>query len=271
MALSVNNNYSAAIALQNLNSTNRQLETTQTRINTGLKVASAKDDGALYALSEIQKGEVSALSAVQGTIANGESIIGVSLDAGKAVMSLLNEALKKAVSAQDETLDTNQVAALNNDFTELLSQISNIVGNANFNGNNLVNDGATAINVVIDTNGGQLTISAQDLSTTGLSIDAEDLTSTTNASAAATAVRSAIATAASRLGTLGAQARSLESTGVFTKALIDANNKSISNLVDADLAEESARLQALQIKQQLGVQALSIANQGPSTILSLFR
>ena len=269
--MSVNNNYSAAIALQNLNVTNRELERTQTRINTGLKVASAKDDGAIYALAEIQKAEVSGLTAVQGTIANGESIVGIALDAGKAITGILNEMLKKSVAAQDETLSTDQRNALDNDFVELRNQIANIVNNANFNGNNIVANGATAINVIIDTQGGALTVSAQDLSSTGLSVDSNDLSSLTNASAAATAVRAAIATAASRLGTLGAQARSLESTGTFTKALIDANNQAISNLIDADLAEESAKLQALQIKQQLGVQALSIANQGPQTILSLFR
>ncbi|WP_439817007.1 flagellin [Zavarzinia sp. CC-PAN008] len=271
MVLSINNNYSAAIALQNLNSTNRNLETTQSRINTGLKVSTAKDDGAIYAIGEITKGEVSGLQAVRGVISNGESIVGVALDAGKQVNGILNEMLKKAVSATDATLTTAQRTALVDDFTALRSQIANIVNNAEFNGQNLLGTSAATIEVKINTNGGVLTVTARTLTAEALSIDSSALDSIANASAAVSAVKAAIGSAASKLGNLGANARSLEANNNFIGSLIDANNKAVSNLVDADLAEESARLQALQIKQQLGVQALSIANQAPQTLLSLFR
>ncbi|WP_439817006.1 flagellin [Zavarzinia sp. CC-PAN008] len=271
MVLSINNNYSAAIALQNLNRTNTQLETTQSRINTGLKVSTAKDDGAIYAIGEISKGEVSGLRAVSGVISNGESIVGVALDAGKQVNGILNEMLKKAVSATDQTLTTAQRNAIVDDYSALRNQIANIVNNAEFNGQNLIGTSNATIEVKINTNGGVLTLTARTLTAEALSINAATLDSLANASAAVSATKAAINEAASRLGNLGANARSLEANNAFINSLIDANNQAISNLVDADLAEESARLQALQIKQQLGVQALSIANAAPQTLLSLFR
>ena len=269
--LTINNNYSAAIALQNLNVTNRELEKTQTRLNTGQKVASAKDDAAFYGIAEMQRGEISGLIAVQGALSNGESILDVAMAAGQQISSLLNEMYKKAIAATDETLSTDQRAALSNDYVSLRDQIENIVANAEFNGRSLIQNASTAINVLVNTDGGAITVSAQDLSATGLGVLSNDLTNLANASAAVSATDVAIVTLASRLGSLGASSRSINTQQIFVKALTDSLNNSVSNIVDADLAEESARLQALQIKQQLGVQALSIANQAPQAILSLFR
>ncbi|WP_439816583.1 flagellin [Zavarzinia sp. CC-PAN008] len=273
MVLTVNNNYSAAIALQNLNVTNRSLEQTQTRINTGQKVSTAKDDAAIYAISELQKGEVSGFTSVRTAISNGESIVGVALDAGKQITSIVNEMMKKTVQAQDQTLTTAQRAAINTDYQALYAQIFNIVNNAQFNGQNLIGTSAATINVIVNTNGDSITVTARTLTPTAIGLPASIGPNDTaaGASAAVTMVRSALGTTASRLGNLGANARSLEAQNAFTKSLIDAVTHSISNLIDADLAEESAKLQALQIKQQLGVQALSIANSAPQVILSLFR
>jgi flagellin len=271
MAISINNNYSAAVALQNLNSTNAQLEKVQQRISTGLKVGSAKDDGAVYAIAEISKGEVTAQNAIIGVVNQGLSLLGVTQDAGKQLTDVLNQMLGKATSATSQTLTASQAQALDVDFAQLASQIDTIVNNANFNGSNLIKAGGASVNVTIDTANASLALGAVSLDKGSLGLTGLSLTSAAGGVAAADAVRTAITTVAATLGTFGANARTLEGTASYTKVLVDANNKAISNLVDADLAEESAKLQSLQIKQQLGTQALSIANNSPQSLLSLFR
>ena len=322
MAISINNNYAAAIAVQNLSATGAQLDVAQKRISTGRRVDSAQDDAATYAIAEISKSEVTRQKAVQGVISQGISLLSVTQDAGKKVMDALNRMLEKATAAQSSTLTTAQRAALNAEFQQARDEITTIVENANFNGTNLLKrpfipDNAQppantysetvaydGVSILIDANGNTLDIDKRVLdnsnavtSDTTVKLDLEslglvetpavaagqnnnppavaaipfDLLNATNVNASLTKVRDAIAEAAEKLGRIGAWATRLENTAGFTKALIDANNKAISNLVDADLAEESARLQSLQIKQQLGTQALSIANSAPQMLLSLFR
>jgi flagellin len=271
MSISVNNNYSAAIALQNLNNTNTQLQQVQSRISTGLKVASAKDDGAVYAISEESKGQVAQQQAILGIVNQGQSLLSVTLDAGNQITSILQQMLGKAQSATSGTLTTSQVSALDNDFQALASQLTTIVNNATFNGVNLISASGTSVTINTDVGTGTLALTAVNLDVGGLALTGLSLTSTTNAASAITSVQSAITSAAAALGTFGANSRTLDATATFTQTLIDANKKAISNLVDADLAEESARLQSLQIKQQLGTQALSIANNAPQSLLSLFR
>ena len=271
MSVSINNNYSAAIALQNLSQTSAQMQQVQNRISTGLKVATAKDDGAIYAIAEESKGQVSRQTAILGIVNQGQSLLSVTMAAGNQISSILSQALEKAQAATSGTLTSSQVTALNNDFTALVNQIDTIVNNASFNGVNLIGTGGSSVTVTTDTGSGTLTLGANALDKTGLGLTGLNLSSSANAASAITAVQTAITNAAAALGTYGANARTLDATASFTKTLIDANNKAISNLVDADLAEESAALQSLQIKQQLGTQALSIANSGPQFLLSLFR
>jgi flagellin len=116
-----------------------------------------------------------------------------------------------------------------------------------------------------------ISLSPQDMTLVGLGLDGLDLTSEASADAALTAVTAAITTSSGRLAELGAAAKQIERHTVFVSKLSDSLESGIGNLVDADLAKESARLQALQVQQQLGVQALSIANQAPQVILSLFQ
>ena len=283
MAVSVNNNYAASVALQNLSATQKQLDATQNRISTGLRVANAKDDAATYAIAELSKGEVTAQKSILGIVNQGISLLAVTQDAGKKIADVLNRMLDKATAGQSATLTTQQRAALDADFQQGIAEINTIVTNASFNGSNIISSGATAVDVRLDTAGTILTLDATKLDATTLNLSSKTLLGTAasgnaaavtpeaNAKTAADAVRAAIATMATGLGTIGAWATRLENSANFMRALVDANNKAISNLIDADLAEESARLQSLQIKQQLGTQALSIANGTPQILLSLFK
>ncbi len=274
MAFSVNTNAGAFAALQNLNETTRQLNTVQTQINTGLAVSSAKDDAATFAIAQTLRGDVSGLNAVQSSLDRASSTIDVAIAAGEAVSDLLIELKEKAVASKDSGLDTASRDALNNDFGQLRDQITSIVSNAEFNGTNVVENGGDAIVAITnDTGSNTISIAAQDLSLGGgnVTITATQSIGTSGAASVAVAnIESSISNVNTALSELGSGAARLELQSTFVNQLSDAIEVGIGNLVDADLAQASANLQSLQVKQQLGLQALSIANQAPSTVLSLF-
>ncbi len=400
--LSVNTNYSAMVALQNLNMTNTQLEEVQNRINTGFKVGSAKDNGAVFAIAEGQRARLNALASVTDGINRATSAIDVALSAGESIGKILQEMKSKAVSAQADDLTTEQRQAIQADYDALRAQIDQIANSAQFNGLNLVAAGGSSLPVLMSdlstgTVGRQISsagiagnipgLSAQlsasigyagdetvtfnlngngigtvaitgtltvqgyidqvstqtggrvtanynqatgtftyvageavagtnELTITGVNVAAgaetnflgvgvaagavtgSSVTTTivdldftvggTGALATVSGAANLLSTAGSALtasgdlesaiialnvqmASLGSQAKALDIQHNFLTALSDTVEKGIGNLVDADLAKESAKLQSLQIKQQLGAQALSIANQSPQVLLSLFQ
>ena len=275
MAFSVNTNAGAFAALQNLNKTTAQLNTTQTQINTGLKVASAKDNAATFAIAQKLRGDVAGLNAVKGSLDRATSTLDVAIAAGEAVSDLLIEMKEKAVAAKDSGLDTASRNSLNNDFAQLRDQITSIVSNAEFNGTNVVESGGTNVVAITNDDGSSnITVTAQDLSlgSTNVTITSSQSISTAgNASSAVSALEASISNVNDALSTLGSGANRIELQGEFVGKLSDSIEVGIGNLVDADLAKTSANLQSLQVKQQLGLQALSIANQATGTVLSLFR
>ncbi len=276
MTLSVNTNEGALLALQNLNATGRELNVVQNRINTGLAVASAKDDGAIFAIAQNLRADLGGLRAVKGSLDRGISVVEVAIAAAESISDILIELKAKAVAATDASLDTASRDALNNDFVSLRDQITTIVRNAEFNGINMLNSSdAAAVTAITNADGtSTITVAAQDLalSSANVTLSSNEVINTaTKASAVVSLIDTSLANVNNSLGVLGTGAKSLERQRVFADKLSDVIEVGIGNLVDADLAKESARLQALQVKQQLGVQALSIANQAPSIILSLFR
>jgi flagellin len=416
---SVNTNYGALVALQSLNQTSRELAEVQNRVNTGLKVASAKDNGAVFAIAEGQRARVASLGAVMDGIDRATSVIDVGLSAGEAIGDILKQLKEKSVAAQATDLSADQRSALQADFNALRNQIDQIANAATFNGSNLVNGsnltgGASAFSVLTsDSTGGgggrytlaglafddgagnQFSSSASLATATGLTIGANDaleftitngnetttftinveaadtiqdfvdrvasasdgrvtasyndqtgvisysaaedftvtftdgtdpaddsgfldgtagtggtsmseavapgagsnelavsgfdfrlgmtgqalagvtasldISTASGAESAVSAIDDALTALNRDLATMGAQSKALEVQKTFLGKLSDSIEAGIGNLVDADLAKESARLQALQVKQQLGAQALSIANSAPSIVLSFFR
>lgn len=276
MALnSVNTNSGALVALQNLNATNAELMTTQSRINTGKKVASAKDNGATWAIAQSQSATANALNAVKDSLQRGQSTIDVALSAGESVSDLLSQMKEKALAASDTTLDSASRTALNEDFKALRDQIGKVVSNADFNGSNMIKSGGSAIQALANADGSsKLTVAAQDLSLGGTNVTVSATASFATATAAATMVGTigtSITNVGAALAKLGTGSKALDSHLTFVSKLQDALTAGVGNLVDADLAKESAKLQALQTKQQLGIQALSIANSSSSSLLGLFR
>ena len=275
MANSVNTNLGAMIALQNLNATNAELAATQTRINTGKKVANAKDNGAIWAIAQGQRADISALGAVKTSLDRGISAVDVSLAAGESISDLLLQLKEKALAATDRSLSTASRKALNEDFKSIRDQINTVAGNADFNGINLLKTGATGFQALANAAGtASLTVSPEVLALGSTNVTVTATTSLGTATLATTAlglVNASIDKVSAALGRLGTKAKAIETHSTFVGKLSDALETGVGNLVDADLAKESATLQALQTKQQLGVQALGIANQTPQILLSLFQ
>ena len=232
MAASINTNYGALVAAQALAATSRDLDKTQNRVTTGLKVSSAKDNGAIWAIATTQKANAQALDATLNTLQRQSSVAEVGLAAGDTIMAALTE--MKTLAAAIEAGGT--VTAYQADFTALAAEITAAAAAATFDG--------TAAFATVPANP-----AAQTQAAVQTSIDAWT----------------------SALQTIGTTAKSLERQITFNGKLQDSLVAGVGNLVDADLAKESAKLTALQTKQQLGVQALSIASQGSNILLSLFR
>jgi flagellin len=275
MLNSINLNASALVALQNLSSIQQQLAQEQTIIATGKKINSPKDNGAIWSIAHTMQGKVISLDSVKDSLNRGQSTIDVAMSAGQQVSDLLLQMKAKALAASDTSLDSVSRDALNQDFKQLRDQINRVVNNADFNGVNMVKSGGTTLYALANDSGSsRLTVKAQDLSLGG-----------GNVTLAATASFNSAASASAFLGTLdadiqnvnlamthlGTGSNAMASQLKFVGSLQDSLNTGISNLVDADMAAESAKLQALQTRQQLAVQALMIANQSNSILLQLFR
>lgn len=275
MMNSVNTNPGAMMALQNLNKANMELQETQNRINTGLEVAGAKDNGGIYAIAQRMRSQVAGYGVVQQSLDRGDATLDVALAGGEAISDLLIEMKEKALAAADASLDTASRSALNEDYTALRDQISTIVNNAEFNGLNLM-DGSTNAFVALANQDGSntITISAEDMSLSGSIVtitSSSSFATATEADTIASAIGTSLDNVNSALARLGTSSKALEVHSTFVTKLSDSLEKGIGNLVDADMAKESARLQSLQVKQQLGTQALSIANSAPQSVLSFFR
>jgi len=275
MSFSVNTNSGALVALQYLTATQGQLSQTQSHINSGLKVATARDDGAIYAIAQNQRASVAGYSAVVSSINNGTSAIDVALSAGQSISDLLIQLKTKALAAADSSLDTASRNALNANFTALRDQVATIVKNAVFNGFNLVDGSTTQITALASADGTRrITTAAQNMKLSGSIVTLKSTATISTQSKASTLVatiQASLTNVNSALAKLSSGAAKFSIQATFSQKLSDTLTAGIGNLVDANMAQESAMLQSLQVKQQLGVQALSIANQQPQTILSLFR
>jgi flagellin len=276
MVLSVNTNAAALIALQNLNATEGQLENTQNQVSTGLAVGSAKDNASVWAIAQGQRADIGALDAVTMSLNRATSIADVASTAGQSVSDLLTQLKAKVVGAMDSSLTTASRTALNNDYTSILNQIKDVINNANFDGANILNGSlANGLQFLANSDGSStLTLSGQNLSLGGSIITLSATSSITTATLAAallTQVNLSLSNVDAALGNLGSQSTEISNHTTFIGKLQDVLQTGVGNLVNANMATESAKLQALQVQQQLGIQALSIANQAPQAILALFK
>ncbi|HEY4544809.1 MAG TPA: flagellin [Pedomonas sp.] len=288
MTLSINTNAAALNALQSLNRTTDQLGETQLRVNTGLEVNSAKDNAAIFAIAQNLRADRQGLEAVKSSLDRATSVLDISMAAAESIQELLIDMKEKVTQAADDGLPDESREALQEDFNRLRDQIVTMAKNATFNGTNMI-DGpanpptkpATLVALVSVDATLKIQVPRQNLQlapagTTppaGNAIQlAQDTTFTdaVEAEALIATIDASIKNVSEALTVMGAGSNSMERQSTFLVKLGDTVETGIGNMVDADMARESARLTALQVKQQLGTQALSIANQQPQSILSLF-
>jgi len=272
--LSVNTNTGAMNALEYLNQTNDQLNTTQNEISSGLQVASAKDNGAVFAIAQNMRGDVAGYTAVTDSLNRATSTVGVAMSAGQSISDLLIQMKQTALSASDQSLDTASRQALNANFEALRSQIASIVQNAQFNNFNILNGSTHQITALASADGThKITVSAENMSLSGSVVTISNTATITTQASASTmvaTVETSLTNVNAALAQLSSGSAKLSVQTSFVQNLSDTLTTGIGNLVDANMATESAMLTSLQTKQQLGVQALSIANQSPSVVLKLF-
>lgn len=271
---SVNTNAGAMIALQSLSAINRDLDTTLRRISTGLAISSPKDNPAVWAIAQTQRAEARSLDAVRDSLQRGRSITDVAMSAGETVTDLLSKMKEKMLAAADTSLSTSSLAALNQDYLSLRRQIDRTVASADFNGVNLISSGAVGqIRALANANASDtVDIDHVDLSTGGAALSGmrADLLTTPVTGNDLKAMGSAIENVTSALARLGTGSFALEAHISFVDKLQDTLETSVGRLVDADMARESTKLQALQIKQQLAIKSQAIANSGSAYLLKLF-
>lgn len=275
MALSVNIGSGVFSALRNLTSTTTSLNKSTTELSTGFKVGSAKDDGATFSIATKLRGEVLGLNAVKNSLDRAVSTADVALAAGEAISTLLIELKEKAVAAKDPGLDDTSRTALNADFVQLRDQITSIAGAASFGSINILDDSGQSINAITDTRGeGVITIPSQDLTLGGPNVtlaDDQTITTAEGAAAAVDALEASIENVSASLSEIGAGSSSLATSREFADLLSNTTEVGIGNLVDSNIASVQADQIAGQIRQQLGLTTLSIANGAKRSILSLFR
>jgi len=272
MSMSVNTNIGAMAALQALNTTNKGLSSVQSRINSGLNVASTKDDSASFTIAQTLRGDMGNLKAVSASLARAKSTTDVAVAGAEQISDLMNQMSAKALEASDTGVNADSRAMIIKDFDGLKAQINTIIDSSSFNGINLLKDGGGTLSALqsTDTTAPTLDIANLDFTAVMTGVGAT-FTDAASAKTMVDTLKTQSDTIKTHLSTLGAAARKIDGQTSFVSKLSDTIEAGIGNLVDADLAKESAKLQALQVKQQLGVQALSIANQAPQTIMSLFK
>ncbi len=299
MTSSINTNQGAYVALQSLNATNSALAATQKQISTGYRVSDATDDGGAFAVAQKVRSDVNALTSVNQQLGTAKGLVTTALSSLTSISNTLSTAKGLLVKIADQSIATDQRDQYISQFKTLVQNVANNVDGSTYNGQTLLGSANNAVagtsKTVINNEAGAVsTISSEDNSGTANALAAligstftrtsgADTYGTVTAAAAQTAAATALSatgagsfnalqtTNGNQLNQAGADSNYLDSQVTFNSSKIDSLNSGLGSLVDADLSQESAQLQSLQIKQQLGTQALSIANQAPQSLLSLFK
>lgn len=285
---SVNTNMGAMVALASLNRTNNEMATTQKAISTGFRVADATDDGAAYAVAQRVRSDVGALTSVNQELNGTKGLVNTTVKGldkvSNMMISMKEDLVKLASDSVQGDARTNYIKSYN----EKLQNVKDFLADSDYNGKTLIGDFGTATQAVKDAagfgdvavirneKGDAYNIASFETSTlvTSITFTNAQLADTTVAAGALAktgAFNAAIETVGTQMNTLGTASKYMDSQITFNNDKIDSIKGGIGALIDADLSKEAANLQALQIRQQLGTQALSMANQAPQSLLSLFR
>ena len=268
---SINTNIGAQVGLTNLSSTNTRLDRINNQVSTGKKVSNPAEDAAIFAIAQGLQSDIGGFSAVQQTLSSATGAAAVAAAGATQVSDLLTNLQAQAIEASNPSNTPAQQSILSAGFNATLNQIGTIVNSATYNGVNLLQQGANPIGVTSTISGGQLTV--QSASSVGgvTAALAGGVATTAAALSLLSTINSQQLVVGQALGNLGASLNSINAQNTFTVTLSNATTTGLGSLVDANLGQAAAQLQATQIQQQLGAQTLGIANQRPEVLLSLLR
>ncbi len=279
---SINTNQASYIALQSLNTTSSELQATQKAISTGYRVSDATDGGAAFAIAQRVRSDVGALTTVNQQLGNAKGLVGTTITGLTTVSNLVNAARKTLITLADGNTTGSQRAAAIQTYKQTLVSIKSAIQDSSYSGKTLIGNitgsaGTFSKATLIRNDQG----ATYGVATFGGSAFFGSLSFTGTQLGGATTVAGLITSGGvllKKIDQLGQQLNSyaaasnfIDNQTTFNSSKIDSLNSGLGSLIDADLTKEAARLQSLQIKQQLGTQALSIANQAPSSLISLFK
>ncbi len=295
---SINTNQGSYVALRSLNATNSALAATQKEIATGYRVSDATDDGGAFAVAQKVRSDVGALTSVNQQLGNAHGLVTTAISSLTSISNIIVQAKATLIKIGDQSVSDSQRDDYIASYQQLVKQVANDVDNSTYNGQTLLGAASgpvagTSKTVINNEAGSTSTLNSENVSslpntlaaliggTFSRSASGVDTVTTPSAVAAQTAAVAALQSGAgfdaaqtgvnSQLNQASADSNYLSAQITFNTDKIDSLNSGLGALVDADLSQESALLQSEQIKQQLGTQALSIANQSPQSLLSLFK
>lgn len=279
---SVNTNMGAMIALASLNATNSQLAAVQKQVSTGYRVADATDDGAAYAVAQSVRSSVSALTAANQQLGGVQGLLSTTSSALNDVSNTMSSMRDVLVALANGNTTGNQRTQYEQQYTSLLANVKSFIQDASYNGKTLIGNVSgssgtfASVSVVRNEVGSTYAIATASGSALyhSLAFTSTQLNGASTVAALITATGTFLNkmnTIGSDMNTYGAATNYVNNQISYNSDKISALNSGLGSLVDANLAQESAQLQALQIRQQLGTQALTLANQAPQTLLSLFK
>lgn len=272
----LNNATGVLAALRSLQGANDQLTTSTNRLSSGLAVANPSDDAAKYHSAALMTGETNSLKVVTLSLGRAQSISDTAISSAEQVSKLLIEMKKTATTAAAGGLSTAQTAVLNDQFGEFLEQIQTFIANATFDDANLL-DGSKPAGVTFVADAGatqSLTLKGRDLTPGGATITvspADNILTPDNAQSAIALLDASIENLGRELTDMSSENKRIGAQIGFVGKLADALAAGIGRLVDADMAVETAMIQALQVKQELSSQSINVANAAPESLLQLFK
>ncbi|MFC0386640.1 flagellin [Muricoccus vinaceus] len=297
MALnSVITNAGAMVALQSLNKTNDMMDVTQKRISTGYRVSDAKDDGAAFAVAQKVRGDIAGITSANEQLGGATGLLDTTMEGLKNISTTLTSMKGVMTKLADDKVVGEERSNYESQYTQLRQQVGSYVNDSTYNGLSLlgtsdmadgVATGGTAgagFKVIRSETGNTYDISGQTAGAFNITDVTTVNTGAANDAAKAAAWKTALTADAATgnfknvekntndaLNKYGNDSKAISNQISFNKGKMEALESGLGALIDADLAKESARMQSLTIRQQLGTTSLSTANQAPSSLLSLFR
>ncbi|MCP1169236.1 flagellin N-terminal helical domain-containing protein [Limimaricola litoreus] len=275
---SILTNNSAMSALSTLRNINNNLSSTQDRISSGLKVSSAKDNASYFSISKTMSAESGMNKSINEGLTLAKNSVSTARLGAETVTELATQFVDRLAFAQETGVDQDKIQK---ELDSLAAQMKTAIDQSSFNGENLLETAATGKTIISGASGAggttavtKITLADVDLEamhTAMAAIAIDNSTDEAGLKAALDAASAQLTVAVSAATDLGITEKAIETQQDFLSELTNRLDSGVGSIVDANMEEEAARLQSLQVQQQLSTQALSIANQAPQNILSLFR